>query len=28
VDKWQRHWEEQGRTFGDSTEIIRGMRDA
>jgi plasmid stability protein len=26
--KWQRHWEEQGKTFSDSAEIIRKMRDA
>ena len=28
VDKWQRHWQEEGKTFSDSTEIIRKMRDA
>jgi len=28
VDKWQRHWEEQGKTLSDSAEIIRKMRDA
>ena len=28
VDKWQCHWEEQGKTFSDSAEIIRRMRDA
>jgi plasmid stability protein len=27
VHKWQRHWEEQGKTFSDSAEIIRKMRD-
>jgi antitoxin FitA len=27
VDKWQRHWEAQGKTFSDSAEIIRKMRD-
>jgi antitoxin FitA len=27
-EKWQRHWEEQGKTFSDSAEIIRKMRDA
>jgi hypothetical protein len=26
-DKWQRHWEQQGKTFSDSAEIIRKMRD-
>jgi plasmid stability protein len=28
VDKWQRHWEEQGKTFSESAEIIQKMRDA
>ena len=28
VDKWQRFWKEQGKTFSDSAEIIRRMRDA
>jgi plasmid stability protein len=28
VDKWQRYWEEQGKTFSNSAEIIRKMRDA
>ena len=28
VDKWQRYWKEQGKTFSDSAEIIRRMRDA
>ena len=28
VDKWQRFWKEQGKTFSDSAEIIRTMRDA
>jgi plasmid stability protein len=28
VDKWQRYWKEQGKTFSDSAEIIRKMRDA
>lgn len=28
VDQWQRHWQEQGKTFSDSAEIIRKMRDA
>ena len=27
-DKWQRYWEEKGRTFSDSAEIIRKMRGA
>jgi antitoxin FitA len=27
-EKWQRHWEEQGKTFSDSAEIICKMRDA
>jgi plasmid stability protein len=28
VDKWQRFWKDQGKTFSDSAEIIRRMRDA
>jgi antitoxin FitA len=28
VDKWQRYWKEQGKTFSDSAEMIRKMRDA
>ena len=28
VDKWQRYWKERGKTFSDSAEIIRKMRDA
>lgn len=28
VDKWQRYWEKQGKTFSDSAEIIRKMRGA
>jgi antitoxin FitA len=27
-EKWQRHWEEPGKTFSDSAELIRKMRDA
>ena len=27
-EKWQRHWEERGKTFSDSAETIRKMRDA
>jgi antitoxin FitA len=26
-EKWQRYWEEQGKTFSDSAEITRKMRD-
>jgi plasmid stability protein len=28
VDKWQSYWESKGKTFSDSAEIIRRMRDA
>jgi hypothetical protein len=28
ADKWQRYWQEQGKTFSDSAEMIRRMRDA
>jgi plasmid stability protein len=28
VDKWQNYWKERGRTFSDSAELIRKMRDA
>jgi antitoxin FitA len=28
VDKWQRYWKEKGKTFSDSAELIRQMRDA
>ena len=27
VDRWQRYWEERGKTFSDSSELIRGDRD-
>jgi antitoxin FitA len=27
VDKWQRYWEEKGKTFSDSAELIREDRD-
>jgi plasmid stability protein len=27
VDKCQRHWQAQGKTFSDSAKIIRKMRD-
>jgi antitoxin FitA len=28
VDKWQRYWEEKGKTFSDSAELIREDRDS
>jgi antitoxin FitA len=28
VDKWQRYWKKKGKTFSDSTELIRKMRDS
>jgi plasmid stability protein len=28
VDKWQRYWKKQGKTFSDSAEVIRKMRNA
>jgi plasmid stability protein len=28
VDKWQRYWKRKGKTFSDSTELIRKMRDS
>lgn len=27
-DKWHRYWTEQGKTFSDSAELIRKMRDS
>jgi plasmid stability protein len=27
ADKWQRYWKEQGKTFSDSTDLIREDRD-
>ena len=27
VDKWQRYWEQRGKTFSDSAELIREDRD-
>ena len=27
VDKWQNYWKERGKTFSDSTELIRKDRD-
>ena len=27
VDKWQSYWEEKGKTFSDSAELIREDRD-
>jgi hypothetical protein len=27
VDRWQRYWEEKGKTFSDSAELIREDRD-
>jgi plasmid stability protein len=27
VDKWQRYWEEKGKTFSDSADLIRDDRD-
>lgn len=26
-EKWQRYWKEQGKTFSDSTDLIREDRD-
>jgi antitoxin FitA len=26
--KWQRHWEQKGKTFSDSAELIREDRDS
>jgi antitoxin FitA len=28
VDKWQLYWEEKGKIFGDSAELIREDRDS
>ena len=28
VDRWQRYWEEKGKTFSDSAELIREDRDS
>ena len=28
VDKWQRYWQEKGKTFSDSAELIREDRDS
>jgi hypothetical protein len=27
VERWQAHWRAQGKTFSDSTEIIRKLRE-
>lgn len=27
-EKWERYWKAQGKTFSDSAELIRKMRDA
>jgi hypothetical protein len=27
VERWQAHWRAQGKTFSDSTEIIRELRE-
>jgi antitoxin FitA len=27
-DKWQRHWQQKGKTFSDSAELIREDRDS
>jgi antitoxin FitA len=28
LDRWQRHWQEKGKTFSDSAELIREDRDS
>ena len=28
VDRWQRYWEDKGKTFSDSAELIREDRDS
>jgi plasmid stability protein len=28
LDKWQRHWEQKGKIFRDSAELIREDRDS
>ena len=28
VDRWQRYWEEKGKAFSDSAELIREDRDS
>jgi hypothetical protein len=28
LDRWQRHWEQKGKTFSDSAELIREDRDS
>jgi plasmid stability protein len=28
LDRWQRHWQERGKTFSDSAELIREDRDS
>ena len=28
LDRWQRYWQQQGKTFSDSAELIREDRDS
>jgi antitoxin FitA len=28
LDRWQRHWQQKGKTFSDSAELIREDRDS
>jgi hypothetical protein len=28
LDRWQRHWQQKGKTFSDSAELIREHRDS
>jgi antitoxin FitA len=28
LDRWQRHWQQKGKTFSDSAELIRKDRDS